>query len=186
MHTPRYLSAPDWSRAFGISWYAVRRDGVTWVQHGGGLPGFSSNVCFDPARGLGAIVLANGIVPVAELAMSLAAAAGEESPGLPGESQADPVPAAFRPLLGVYTLPALGVFMTLAWRDGALVLASSDDPAYRPELIPAGDQDTFTVGPGHRESGEPAVFRRRADGRVHSLFLAAMTLTRLDAVPPDN
>jgi CubicO group peptidase (beta-lactamase class C family) len=43
MHKPRYLSDEDWSSAFGISWYSVRKDEVTWVQHSGGLPGFTSN-----------------------------------------------------------------------------------------------------------------------------------------------
>ena len=53
-------------------------------------------------------------------------------------------------------------------------------------VTPAGDPDTFTVGPGFRESGERAVFRRRADGQVTAMFLAAMTLTRLDPVPADH
>jgi hypothetical protein len=30
------------------------------------------------------------------------------------------------------------------------------------------------------------VFRRRADGQVTAMFLAAMTLTRLDTVPADR
>ena len=83
MHTPRYLADPDWARAWGISWFATRKDGVAWIQHDGGLPGFTSTVCFDRDRPLGAIVLANGIAPTAELAFALAAAAGEEAPGLP-------------------------------------------------------------------------------------------------------
>lgn len=186
MHTPRYLADPDWARAWGISWFATRRDGVVWVQHDGGLPGFTSTVCFDRERPLGAIVLANGIAPTAELAFALAAAAGEETPGRPAAGQAVPVPAAVQPLLGLYSLPELGVTLRLEWRDGALVLTDPGVPAYRPELTPAGDQDTFTVGPGFRESGEKAVFRRRADGQVTAMFLAAMTLTRLDTVPADG
>ena len=27
---------------------AIRKDGVTWVQHSGGLHGFITNICFDP------------------------------------------------------------------------------------------------------------------------------------------
>jgi hypothetical protein len=66
------------------------------------------------------------------------------------------------------------------------VLTDPAVPSYRPELTPAGDQDTFMVGPGFRESGEQVVFRRRADGQVTAMFLAAMTLTRLDTVPADG
>jgi hypothetical protein len=186
MHTPRYLADPDWARAWGISWFATRKDGVVWIQHDGGLPGFTSTVCFDRARPLGAIVLANGIAPTAELAFALAAAAGEEAPGRPAAGQAVPVPAAVQPLLGLYSRPDLGVTLQLEWREGALVLADPEVPSYRPELTPAGDRDTFIVGPGFRESGEKAVFRRRADGQVTALFLAAMTLTRLDTVPADG
>jgi hypothetical protein len=93
------------------------------------------------------------------------------------------VPAAVQPLLGLYSRPDLGVTLQLEWREGALVLADPEVPSYRPELTPAGDRDTFIVGPGFRESGEKAVFRRRADGQVTAMFLAAMTLTRLDTVP---
>jgi len=186
MHTPRYLADPDWARAWGISWFATRRDGVVWVQHDGGLPGFTSTVCFDRERPLGAIVLANGIAPTAELAFALAAAAGEETPGRPAAGQAVLAPADIQPLLGLYAMPELGVTLRLEWRDGALALTDPEVPSYRPELTPAGDPDTFTVGPGFRESGERAVFRRRADGQVTAMFLAAVTLTRLDTVPAEG
>ena len=61
MHKPRYLSDEEWSSAWGITWYSVRKDEVTWVQHSGGLPGFTSNACFDRDSRVGAIVLVNGV-----------------------------------------------------------------------------------------------------------------------------
>ena len=73
MHKPRYLSDEEWSSAWGISWYSVRKDDVTWVQHSGGLPGFTSNACFDRSSRVGAIVLLNGVADASALAMSLAA-----------------------------------------------------------------------------------------------------------------
>jgi CubicO group peptidase (beta-lactamase class C family) len=33
MHTPRYLANDSWTRAWGVSWYAVRRDDAIWIQH---------------------------------------------------------------------------------------------------------------------------------------------------------
>ncbi len=75
MHKPRYLSDEEWSSAWGIAWYSVRKEGVTWVQHSGGLPGFTSNACFDRGSLVGAIVLLNGVADAAGLAMSLAGAA---------------------------------------------------------------------------------------------------------------
>jgi CubicO group peptidase (beta-lactamase class C family) len=44
MHTPRYLGNADWTEAWGISWFAARRDTDIWVQHSGGLHGFTSNI----------------------------------------------------------------------------------------------------------------------------------------------
>ncbi len=80
MHTPRYLGDPDdWSHAMGISWHAIRRDGVTWVLHSGGFPGFTSNVCFDPKAGVGAVALVNGSGDAPGLAMGLAQATRESA-----------------------------------------------------------------------------------------------------------
>ena len=60
MHTARYLADEAWTQAFCISWYAVRKNDVIWVQHSGGLHGFNTNICFDPEHKVGAIVLLNG------------------------------------------------------------------------------------------------------------------------------
>jgi CubicO group peptidase (beta-lactamase class C family) len=60
MHKPRYLADDDWTSAWGISWCADRQDDVSWIQHSGGLPGFTTSVCFDPRQQVGAIVLRSG------------------------------------------------------------------------------------------------------------------------------
>ena len=60
MHKPTYLGDDDWTSALGISWKAVRRNDVTWITHSGGLPGFTSTICFDPVSQAGAVVLING------------------------------------------------------------------------------------------------------------------------------
>jgi CubicO group peptidase (beta-lactamase class C family) len=39
MHTARYLGDDTWTEAWGIAWYARRRDDVIWVQHAGGVHG---------------------------------------------------------------------------------------------------------------------------------------------------
>jgi CubicO group peptidase (beta-lactamase class C family) len=72
MHKPRYLADDDWTSAWGISWNAERRDDVTWIRHSGGLPGFTTSVCFDPRQQVGAIVLHNGPSFTAEIARELA------------------------------------------------------------------------------------------------------------------
>jgi hypothetical protein len=93
-----------------------------------------------------------------------------------------PVPEAFRPLLGVYVQPELELLVRLEWRDGKLTFIDPAEPTWRPTLAPTGDPDLFKVEPGVRESGEPVIFHRLADGRVASVFLAAFTLARFDRV----
>ena len=182
MHKPRYLG-DDWTQAWGISWYAVRRDEIAWVQHSGGLHGFTSNVCFDPREQVGAIVLLNGSGDASILAMDLAGIARRLAHArAPVIEPPAPLPEAFRPLLGIYVQPEMEMLIRLEWRDGKLAFIDPAVPTWRPTLAPTGDPDTFRVEPGVRESGEPVIFHRLADGRVASVFLAALTLARFDRV----
>jgi CubicO group peptidase (beta-lactamase class C family) len=184
MHKPRYLGDDAWTLAWGISWYAQRREQVVWIQHSGDMDGFSASVCFDPQEQLGAIVLLNGTGDAAALAMDLATIAKDMFRAWPAVMEPPaPAPEVFRPLLGVYALPEQGLFIRLEWRDGKLTFIDPDAATWRPTLAPAGDPDTFVVEPGYRESGETVIFQRLADGRVASVFLAAATFARLDRVP---
>ena len=183
MHTPRYLGDPDdWSHAMGISWHAIHRDGVTWVLHSGGFPGFTSNVCFDPKAGVGAVALVNGSGDAPGLALGLAQATREATLRRPPSVVPPaPVPEAWRPLLGLYA----DDYSTarLEWRDGELTFVDPDNPGWRPRLAPTDDPNVFVVGPGCGQSGEQARFRRLQDGRVASVLLASVTLRRLEPVP---
>jgi CubicO group peptidase (beta-lactamase class C family) len=183
MHTARYLGNEEWTEAWGISWYAVRHEGVTWVQHSGGLHGFITNVCFDPKERVGAIALLNGIHEANELSTELGAMTRRAVvAAAPSIDVAAPMPKAYRPLLGLYLSREFGDIFRLEWLDGRLCFVDPADATWRPKLTPTDDPDAFTVDPGVRESGEPVVFTRTPDGRVSSVFLAAVTLLRLDPV----
>jgi CubicO group peptidase (beta-lactamase class C family) len=183
MHTARYLGNEEWTEAWGITWYAVRKDGVTWVQHSGGLNGFITNVCFDPRERVGAIVLLNGIADASGLSMELGAMARAPVVGaaLVIEPPA-PTPDAYRSLLGLYVLAVAGEILRLEWRDARLSVVSPTEPTWRPTLSPTDEPDVFIVDPGVRESGERVSFNRTPDGRVSSVFLASDTWLRLDVV----
>ena len=58
MHRPRWL-APDWSRGNGISWFLTRREKTIFLNHGGSLPGYKSNLLIDPVSKVAVIVLIN-------------------------------------------------------------------------------------------------------------------------------
>ena len=183
MHTARYLGNEEWTEAWGITWYAVRKDGVTWVQHSGGLNGFITNACFDPKERVGAIVLLNSIADAADLSMALGAVARTAVLGAAPDIDAPaPTPDDYRSLLGIYILIVAGEVLRLEWRDAHLVFVSATEPTWRPTLSPTAEPDVFIVDPGVRESGERVIFNRTVDGRVSSVFLASETWLRLDVV----
>ncbi len=187
MHKPRYIADDTWTTAWGISWYAVRRDDAVWIQHAGDVHGFSSAVCFSPKDQVGAIVLMNGMADAARLAMDLATAASGSFPGRADTiTPAAAAPEAFRVLLGMYALPQFEMYIRLEWRSGKLTFINPADESWRPVLAPTENPDVFVVEPGYRESGEPVTFRRLADGRIASMFLASTTFTRLDSARPES
>jgi CubicO group peptidase (beta-lactamase class C family) len=183
MHKPRYLSDEQWTAAWGITWYGVRKDNVTWVQHSGGLHGFTSNACFDREHRVGAIVLLNGIADAPALNMELAGIGRrlvrDSAPSLKVPA---PTPADYKPLLGLYAPENMDEMGRVEWRDGKLVIYIPGDPAQIMPLEPAGDPDTFVVGLGFRDSGETVRFRRLPGGQVASVFVGSATLLRLDPV----
>jgi CubicO group peptidase (beta-lactamase class C family) len=184
MHRPRYLGDAAWTEAWCISWYAVRREDVIWVQHSGGLHGFTSNVCFDPKERVGAIALVNGAGEEPSiLAMDLAGIARDAVRAAPAPIEPPtPLPEAWGELLGFYSEPEEMLLLRLEWRDGKLTFVEADSPNWRPTLAPGSGPDSFVVEPGVRESGEPCTFERTPDGRVRAVVLGPIRLRRLDPV----
>jgi D-alanyl-D-alanine carboxypeptidase len=183
MHKPRYLSDEDWSSAWGITWYSVRKDNVTWVQHSGGLPGFTSNACFDRGSRVGAIVLLNGVADASGLAMSLAAAGRDLVKAAAPELRLPAaMPADMAALLGFYAPPDMSFLIKVEWRDGKLTLVDTSEPGEKIPLDRAAEPGAFVAAAGYRPSGEPVEFGRRPDGTVESLFFGGGLLVRLDPV----
>ncbi len=178
MHKPRYLSDEEWSSAWGISWYSVRQDDVTWVQHSGGLPGFVSNVCFDRGSRVGAIVLVNGEADAAKMAMNLAAQARElAAAAAPPLTAPAPTPPDLLPLLGVYAPVDMSFLLKVEWRDGKLAIVEGSGVRARRDGAARGRQ---RAGQLRRRSWLPAVGRagrvpaprrRRCDVDAHRRWL---------------
>ncbi len=154
-----------------------------WVQHSGGLPGFSTNLCFPKER-VGALALLNGIGEAEVLAMDLAGigrtAVRESAPVIAPPAA---MPESYRSLLGIYIGPQSGEL--IGWSGATRSSCSSRQTipcGGRPALTATDDPDVFTVDPGFRPSGEPTTFARTNDGRVRSVFLGGETWTRLDPV----
>jgi len=185
MHLPRYLGNEAWTEAWCIGWYAERKDDTVWVQHSGGLPGFTTNVCFH--RGdekVGAIALLNGVGEAEELSMSLGALAlgAVRSSVTPAEAP-EQTPESYRELLGLYgDAGDDAILIRCEWRDAKLTFVDPEEPTWRPTIVPTDGQDRFVVEAGVRESGEPVTFRRRADGRVTGVTIGPFSLSRFDPV----
>jgi hypothetical protein len=161
----------------------VRKDDVTWVQHSGGLPGFAANACFDRATGVGAIVLVNGAADASALAMALGGQARELALAAPPRlAGPPPMPAELKPLLGLYAPADMSFLLRIEWRDGKLAVVEGDGPGEIMPLERGSEPGTFVVAPGFRQSGEPVVFQRRADGAVTSMLIGGGSLVRLDPV----
>jgi CubicO group peptidase (beta-lactamase class C family) len=185
MHRPHYLADDGWTQAWGISWCGTRWDDVIWIGHSGGVPGFTSTVCFDPTAQAGAIVLLNGTSSGSPaLAMDLAATARRLARAQPPAiTPPEPVPAAYRPLLGIYARPDLGGWVIrLEWRDGKLTFTTPESAAWLLVLAPTSDPGLFAIDAGTGFAGQNATFRRLPDGRVASVFLMDSTWARLDLV----
>ena len=185
MHSARYLGNEAWTEAWGIAWYAVRKDDVMWVQHSGGLHGFITNVLLRP-EGAGrrdrAARTAGWTRPTSRW-RSVPSPARQYSVAAPAIEPAEPTPDAYRPLLGLYLPIDLGEAYRVEWRDAQLVFVDPREPTWRPDPVP--DRRTRTSSPsspGVRESGERVVFNRTPDGRVASVFMAADTWSRLEPV----
>jgi CubicO group peptidase (beta-lactamase class C family) len=186
MHKPRYLADDEWAGAWGISWGADRQDDVSWIRHSGGLPGFTTSVCFDPRQQVGAIVLHNGPSFTAETARELAVTARRLARSAPpAVAVPAPAPAEYRPLLGLYARTGLGGgVLSLEWRAGKLAFLIPEIPSWQLALEPTSNPDVFIAGPGSDFSGENVIFRRRDDGRVTSVLLVQGTYLRLDQAAP--
>jgi len=61
MHTPVWM-APDWKSGHCIGWHASQLAGQVVLGHGGGLMGFTSQVCVAPSAKLGVAVFVNAVL----------------------------------------------------------------------------------------------------------------------------
>ncbi|HYN42562.1 MAG TPA: serine hydrolase domain-containing protein, partial [Thermoanaerobaculia bacterium] len=58
MHRPHFVNT-KWTGGRGLGWGVSRRDGHTYVSHGGWIGGHRADVILDPDRGLAAVALTN-------------------------------------------------------------------------------------------------------------------------------
>lgn len=186
MHRPIYV-APDWSSGQCLGWRAPRRGERVYINHGGGIHGFASNIGFNVPAKTGVIVLANtwpALWPyelVYEIADMVIDALGPvETPVAPGPA----VAAAGRPLNEYegrfFAEP--GVYVTVKSEAGRILLTrpeAGDYTLHAPAtLAQTPAEDSFTVIDG-RGAGETAVFGRDESGGVATFRLGGFKYRRV-------
>jgi CubicO group peptidase (beta-lactamase class C family) len=163
---------PSFSGGRGLGFAVSRRDGATYVSHGGWIGGHRSDLVLDPSRRLGVVVLTNADDavpgPFARRALALVGAALDGPVKASADKQPDP---AWSRYFGTYTDP-------WGWEVEALTLGGElglyehdyppeDDPgdAFN-RLVPVpGEAHTFTMSDGERVR-----FELNDDGTVRRLL----------------
>jgi len=174
MHRVHWL-APGWTSGRGLGFSVWREGDRTLVGHGGWVAGHRSQIAFDPATGIGVIVLTNsdegGPGSYVEKFFALVAPAIEKA--LAPREEAPPLgdPAA---LVGSYHNPWGEVSEVLVVDGGLVIYDRGRPPAEDPEaslthLTPAGQ--TPEGHPRFRIDGGPRhlVFELGEEGRVERI-----------------
>lgn len=158
MHRPHFVNG-KWTGGRGLGWGVSRREGRTYVAHGGWIGGHRADVILDPDRGLAAVALTNaddaspGLFARQALAVvggAIATSVAASGAG-PSAAPAPPDPGWTR-YVGTYTDPWDWEIEVLVL-DGSLVLYEHGyPPEADPEeaisrLTPAGEH-TFSLPDG--------------------------------------
>ena len=170
MQRPHWVNA-RWTGARGLGWGVSRRDGRTYVSHGGWIGGHRADVVLDPERGLAAIALTNaddaspGLFAREALALVGPAVAPRGVPAPP------PVPfdPAWKAFVGTYTDPWDWQIEVLALADGLALYEHGYPPEADPEealsrLVPLGG-NAFRL-----PDGETLRFEVDAAGKVTRMY----------------
>jgi CubicO group peptidase (beta-lactamase class C family) len=160
---------PDWETTWGLGFVVVRAGDSTMVGHGGGCPGYISQVMLQPSAKLAVIVLTNAIGAEVRLFVEQAfklvgpavAAALAEPDGAP---KRDPELDRY---VGVYDTE-WGQHAVVRWGEGlAAVALNGRDPAAGIEKLRKVGEHTFRwIRDDDGSLGETVVFEVDADGRV--------------------
>lgn len=181
MQRPRFV-LPDWQSARGLGFLVSRREGRTYVSHGGWIGGHRADFLLDPDRKLAAVALTNADDaspwPFSRKALELLGRAVAHATSRP-EPERPEAPDLWSRLVGRYTDP-------WEWETEVLILDSQlvlYDHAYPTEEDPEGNLVRLLPTPQPLEfrtpQGDPVRFELGPDGEVARLYRGSEYLTRL-------
>lgn len=173
MQRARWVNA-KWTGARGLGWGISRRDGRTYVSHGGWIGGHRAQLLLDPERGLAAIALTNADDASPGLFARQALALVGPAVAVPSAAPEPKVPfdPAWKRFVGTYTDPWDWEIDVLVLADGLALYEHGYPPDDDPEasvtkLVPLGG-NVFRL-----PDGETLRFEVDADGKVTRMYRRA-------------
>ena len=170
MQRPHWVNS-RWTGARGLGWGVSRRDGHTYVSHGGWIGGHRADLILDPERGLAAVALTNADDASPALFAREALALVGPAVAVPPAPPAPKVPfdPAWKRFVGTYTDPWDWEIEVLALGDGLATYEHGYPPEDDPEdaisrLVPIGES-TFRL-----PDGETLRFELDEAGKVTRMF----------------
>lgn len=179
MHRVHYVD-PDWNTYWGLGFSVSRREGKTFVGHGGSCPGYRSQLVMQKDEEIGVAFMANamvnaggfayGVYDLVREAIGNAAKKGEGAGGAAPETEGESDGPDLEPYLGTYSGQPWGSESAVVrWKgDLALLSLPTDNPLRALTRLKHDEGDVFYRVRSDGERGEDVVFHRDATGRVTS------------------
>ena len=161
---------PSWEITWGLGFSVSRRDEKTFVRHGGGCPGFSTEFLLQPDDEIAVITLtnANGTNPgrLARRVYEIVAPALKTAQD--STVQAKPLDAALEKYIGAYdAFPWGGERAVIAWKGGLATLSlPTDDPLEAITRLKHIEGDRFRRIRDDESLGEEVWFETDGNGNV--------------------
>ena len=174
MHRVHWVD-PDWETTWGIGFLVREIEGTTVVGHGGGCPGYITQLALVPKYKLAAIVLTNaGDGPAGKVAAGILQTLGAAASGLEEPAKFD---ATLTDYEGNYGGSSLGGESAIrAWGDKLVVVRIPSDEMTDLPKLKRVEGDHFVRLNKDDEEREAWVFQRNEDGEVvsfhrHGLYI---------------
>jgi CubicO group peptidase (beta-lactamase class C family) len=175
MHRVHYVD-PSFDTFWGIGFSVSRRDGKTFVGHGGSCPGYRSQLTLQKDDKVAAVFMANAMVNTGKYTAGMydlvaaairGAATGGPSDDEPAAAQGAEMPD-LAPYLGTYSAQPWGSETAIVtWKGGLASLGlPTDTPVRALTRYRHIEGDMFRRIRDDDELGEALVFERDAAGRV--------------------
>lgn len=171
MHRQNVVANDAWTESRGLGWGGDRHGDLVTIGHGGGLPGFITDVAMVLPERIAAIVLLNGNgrahllgVELLQAVRPVVARARERLAAVPGTA---PAPEAWAALTGTYRDPDRANSYRVLVERGTLRIAANGRAGDR--LTPTDTADRFEAAGPDGSSRGYVTFVRDGAGRVARL-----------------